>query len=100
MKTKKTELNNGHISNELDSLPEWTPDLPVLRALFASHNGLTALPERLLAQPQSRLEVLHLPHNRLQALPPPRRQLSLVHLTLQDNELTALPVNFFANTLR
>ncbi|XP_023246185.1 protein phosphatase PHLPP-like protein [Copidosoma floridanum] len=87
--------------NELDSLPEWTPELPVLRALFASHNKLTALPDRLLSQPTaSRLEVLHLPHNRLQALPPPRRQLSLVHLTLQDNALTALPANFFANTLK
>ncbi|XP_076675085.1 PH domain leucine-rich repeat protein phosphatase isoform X2 [Andrena cerasifolii] len=83
--------------NNLDALPEWTPDLPVLRALFASHNALTALPERLLTQP-SRLEVLHLPHNRLQALPPPRKPLNIVHLTLQDNALTALPTSFFVNT--
>nr|XP_031850312.1 PH domain leucine-rich repeat-containing protein phosphatase 2 [Nomia melanderi] len=83
--------------NNLDALPEWTPDLPVLRALFASHNALTALPDRLLTQP-SRLEVLHLPHNRLQALPPPRKPLNIVHLTLQDNALTVLPTSFFANT--
>ncbi|XP_058804924.1 protein phosphatase PHLPP-like protein [Phymastichus coffea] len=83
--------------NELESLPDWTPELPQLRALFASHNGLSTLPERLLSQP-SRLEVLHLPHNRLQALPPPRRALSLVHLTLQDNQLTALPAHFFTYT--
>ncbi|XP_076232908.1 PH domain leucine-rich repeat protein phosphatase [Calliopsis andreniformis] len=83
--------------NNLDALPEWTPDLPVLRALFASHNSLTALPDRLLTQP-SRLEVLHLPHNRLQALPPPRKPLNIVHLTLQDNALTALPTSFFVNT--
>ncbi|XP_015434327.1 PREDICTED: protein phosphatase PHLPP-like protein [Dufourea novaeangliae] len=83
--------------NNLDALPEWTPDLPVLRALFASHNALTALPDRLLTQP-SRLEVLHLPHNRLQALPPPRKPLNIVHLTLQDNALTALPASFFSNT--
>ncbi|XP_012151095.2 PH domain leucine-rich repeat protein phosphatase [Megachile rotundata] len=83
--------------NNLDALPEWTPDLPVLRALFASHNALTALPDRLLTQP-SRLEVLHLPHNRLQALPPPRKPLNIVHLTLQDNALTALPTSFFVNT--
>ncbi|XP_043480115.1 uncharacterized protein LOC122509876 isoform X2 [Leptopilina heterotoma] len=83
--------------NSLDSLPEWTPELPVLRALFASHNALTALPDRLLSQP-SRLEVLHLPHNRLQALPPPRRPLNIVHLTLQGNALTALPTSFFVNT--
>ncbi|KAL7304086.1 hypothetical protein TKK_0003547 [Trichogramma kaykai] len=97
-----TNLEHLDVSyNELDSLPEWTPDLPVLRALFASHNLLTALPDRLLSQQaSSRLEVLHLPHNRLQALPPPRRQLGLVHLTLQDNALTALPANFFHNTLK
>ncbi|XP_060811506.1 PH domain leucine-rich repeat-containing protein phosphatase 2 isoform X2 [Bombus pascuorum] len=83
--------------NNLDALPEWIPDLPLLRALFASHNALTALPDRLLTQP-SRLEVLHLPHNRLQALPPPRKPLNIVHLTLQDNALTALPTSFFANT--
>ncbi|XP_033323175.2 PH domain leucine-rich repeat protein phosphatase [Megalopta genalis] len=83
--------------NNLDALPEWTPDLPVLRALFASHNALTALPDRLLTQP-SRLEVLHLPHNRLQALPPPRKPLNIVHLTLQDNALTVLPTSFFTNT--
>ncbi|XP_034182760.2 PH domain leucine-rich repeat protein phosphatase [Osmia lignaria lignaria] len=83
--------------NNLDALPEWTPDLPVLRALFASHNTLTALPDRLLTQP-SRLEVLHLPHNRLQALPPPRKPLNIVHLTLQDNALTVLPMSFFVNT--
>ncbi|XP_017875246.2 PH domain leucine-rich repeat-containing protein phosphatase 2 [Ceratina calcarata] len=83
--------------NNLDALPEWTPDLPLLRALFASHNALTALPDRLLTQP-SRLEVLHLPHNRLQALPPPRKPLNIVHLTLQDNALTALPTSFFTNT--
>ncbi|CAK9809411.1 Protein phosphatase PHLPP-like protein [Anthophora plagiata] len=83
--------------NNLDALPEWTPDLPLLRALFASHNALTALPDRLLTQP-SRLEVLHLPHNRLQALPPPRKPLNIVHLTLQDNALTALPTSFFINT--
>ncbi|KAG9433012.1 PH domain leucine-rich repeat-containing protein phosphatase 2 [Apis mellifera carnica] len=83
--------------NNLDALPEWIPDLPLLRALFASHNALTALPDRLLTQP-SRLEVLHLPHNRLQALPPPRKPLNIVHLTLQDNALTALPTSFFINT--
>ncbi|CAL7946887.1 unnamed protein product [Xylocopa violacea] len=83
--------------NNLDALPEWTPDLPLLRALFASHNALTALPDRLLTQP-SRLEVLHLPHNRLQALPPPRKPLNIVHLTLQDNALTALPTSFFSHT--
>ncbi|KAK9303731.1 hypothetical protein QLX08_004617 [Tetragonisca angustula] len=83
--------------NNLDALPEWIPDLPLLRALFASHNALTALPDRLLTQP-SRLEVLHLPHNRLQALPPPRKPLNIVHLTLQDNALTALPTSFFLNT--
>lgn len=69
----------------------------MLRALFASHNALTALPDRLLTQP-SRLEVLHLPHNRLQALPPPRKPLNIVHMTLQDNALTALPTSFFLNT--
>ncbi|XP_054007050.1 PH domain leucine-rich repeat-containing protein phosphatase 2 [Hylaeus anthracinus] len=93
-------INLEHLDvsyNNLDALPEWTPDLPVLRALFASHNALTALPDRLLTQP-SRLEVLHLPHNRLQALPPPRKPLNIVHLTLQDNALTALPTSFFANT--
>lgn len=86
-----------YFSNNLDALPEWIPDLPLLRALFASHNALTALPDRLLTQP-SRLEVLHLPHNRLQALPPPRKPLNIVHLTLQDNALTALPTSFFINT--
>ncbi|XP_066597765.1 protein phosphatase PHLPP-like protein isoform X2 [Prorops nasuta] len=93
-------INLEHLDisyNNLDTLPEWTPDLPVLRALFASHNALTALPDRLLTQP-SRLEVLHLPHNRLQALPPPRRPLNIVHLTLQGNALTALPGSFFVNT--
>ncbi|XP_076161636.1 PH domain leucine-rich repeat protein phosphatase [Ptiloglossa arizonensis] len=93
-------INLEHLDvsyNNLDALPEWTPDLPVLRALFASHNALTALPDRLLTQP-SRLEVLHLPHNRLQALPPPRKPLNIVHLTLQDNALTALPTSFFINT--
>ncbi|XP_024947402.1 PH domain leucine-rich repeat-containing protein phosphatase 2 isoform X2 [Cephus cinctus] len=95
-----TNLEHLDISyNALDALPEWTPDLPVLRALFASHNALTALPDRLLSQP-SRLEVLHLPHNRLQALPPPRRPLNVVHLTLQGNSLTALPMSFFAYTER
>lgn len=84
-------------SNNLDALPEWTTELPALRVLFASHNALTALPDRLLSQP-SRLEVLHLPHNRLQALPPPRRPLNIVHLTLQGNMLTTLPTSFFANT--
>ncbi|XP_051166849.1 PH domain leucine-rich repeat-containing protein phosphatase 2 isoform X2 [Leptopilina boulardi] len=93
-----TNLEHLDVSyNSLDSLPEWTPELPVLRALFASHNALTALPDRLLSQP-SRLEVLHLPHNRLQALPPPRRPLNIVHLTLQGNALTALPTSFFVNT--
>ncbi|XP_048514839.1 uncharacterized protein LOC105689606 isoform X2 [Athalia rosae] len=93
-----TNLEHLDISyNSLDSLPDWTPELPLLRALFASNNALTALPDRLLSQ-SSRLEVLHLPHNRLQALPPPRRPLNLAHLTLQGNTLTALPENFFANT--
>lgn len=85
------------VSNNLDALPEWTTELPTLRVLFASHNALTALPDRLLSQP-SRLEVLHLPHNRLQALPPPRRPLNIVHLTLQGNMLTTLPTSFFTNT--
>ncbi|XP_063972964.1 protein phosphatase PHLPP-like protein isoform X2 [Diachasmimorpha longicaudata] len=85
--------------NCLDALPEWISDLPGLRALFASHNDLTALPDRLLSQP-SRLEVLHLPQNRLQALPPPRKPLNIVHLTLQGNALTALPTTFFQNTER
>lgn len=89
----------NYSSNCLDTLPEWIPELPVLRALFASHNDLTALPDRLLSQP-SRLEVLHLPHNRLQALPPPRKPLNIVHLTLQGNALTALPSTFFQNTER
>ncbi|KAL0117499.1 hypothetical protein PUN28_010372 [Cardiocondyla obscurior] len=93
-----TNLEHLDVSyNNLDALPEWTTELPVLRVLFASHNALTALPDRLLSQP-SRLEVLHLPHNRLQALPPPRRPLNIVHLTLQGNMLTALPTSFFANT--
>ncbi|XP_043275194.1 uncharacterized protein Phlpp [Venturia canescens] len=95
-------MNLEHLDvsyNSLEALPEWIPDLPVLRALFASHNALTALPDRLLSQP-SRLEVLHLPHNRLQALPPPRNPLNIVHLTLQGNALTALPTSFFANTER
>lgn len=86
-----------HSSNNLDALPEWIPELPFLRALFASHNDLIALPDRLFSHP-SRLEVLHLDHNRLQALPPPRRALNLVHLTLQGNALTALPSGFFTNT--
>ncbi|XP_046588915.1 PH domain leucine-rich repeat-containing protein phosphatase 2 [Neodiprion lecontei] len=95
-----TNLEHLDISyNSLDSLPDWTPEAPLLRALFASNNALTALPDRLLSQP-SRLEVLHLPHNRLQALPPPRRPLNLAHLTLQGNTLTALPENFFHNTTR
>ncbi|KAK0090491.1 hypothetical protein PV325_013397 [Microctonus aethiopoides] len=93
-----TNLEHLDVSyNCLDALPEWISDLPVLRALFASHNDLTALPDRLLSQP-SRLEVLHLPHNRLQALPPPRKPLNIVHLTLQGNALTALPLTFFLNT--
>ncbi|XP_032674253.1 PH domain leucine-rich repeat-containing protein phosphatase 2 [Odontomachus brunneus] len=93
-------INLEHLDvsyNNLDALPEWTTELPALRVLFASHNTLTALPDRLLSQP-SRLEVLHLPHNRLQALPPPRRPLNIVHLTLQGNMLTTLPTSFFANT--
>ncbi|XP_011684304.1 PREDICTED: PH domain leucine-rich repeat-containing protein phosphatase 2 [Wasmannia auropunctata] len=93
-------INLEHLDvsyNNLDALPEWTTELPALRVLFASHNALTALPDRLLSQP-SRLEVLHLPHNRLQALPPPRRPLNIVHLTLQGNMLTTLPTSFFANT--
>ncbi|XP_020290995.1 PH domain leucine-rich repeat-containing protein phosphatase 2 isoform X2 [Pseudomyrmex gracilis] len=93
-------INLEHLDvsyNNLDALPEWTTELPALRVLFASHNALTALPDRLLSQP-SRLEVLHLPHNRLQALPPPRRPLNIVHLTLQGNMLTTLPVSFFTNT--
>ncbi|XP_074107682.1 PH domain leucine-rich repeat protein phosphatase isoform X2 [Cotesia typhae] len=95
-----TNLEHLDVSyNCLDALPEWISDLPVLRALFASHNDLTALPDRLLSQP-SRLEVLHLPHNRLQALPPPRKPLNIVHLTLQGNALTALPTTFFQNTER
>ncbi|XP_044014034.1 PH domain leucine-rich repeat-containing protein phosphatase 2 [Aphidius gifuensis] len=95
-----TNLEHLDVSyNCLDTLPEWIPELPVLRALFASHNDLTALPDRLLSQP-SRLEVLHLPHNRLQALPPPRKPLNIVHLTLQGNALTALPSTFFQNTER
>nr|XP_012227057.1 PREDICTED: PH domain leucine-rich repeat protein phosphatase 1 isoform X2 [Linepithema humile] len=93
-----TNLEHLDVSyNNLDALPEWTTELPALRALFASHNALTALPDRLLSQP-SRLEVLHLPHNRLQALPPPRRPLNIVHLTLQGNMLTTLPTSFFTNT--
>lgn len=83
-------------SNNLDILPEWMTELPALRVLFASHNALTALPDKLLSQP-SRLEVLHLPHNRLQALPPPRKPLNIVHLTLQGNMLTTLPISFFTN---
>ncbi|XP_011302435.1 protein phosphatase PHLPP-like protein [Fopius arisanus] len=95
-----TNLEHLDVSyNCLDALPEWISDLPGLRALFASHNDLTALPDRLLSQP-SRLEVLHLPHNRLQALPPPRKPLNIVHLTLQGNALTALPITFFQNTER
>ncbi|XP_053596698.1 PH domain leucine-rich repeat protein phosphatase 1 [Microplitis demolitor] len=95
-----TNLEHLDVSyNCLDALPEWISDLPVLRALFVSHNDLTALPDRLLSQP-SRLEVLHLPHNRLQALPPPRKPLNIVHLTLQGNALTALPTTFFQNTER
>ncbi|XP_018340691.1 PREDICTED: protein phosphatase PHLPP-like protein isoform X1 [Trachymyrmex septentrionalis] len=93
-------INLEHLDvsyNNLDALPEWTTELPALRVLFASHNALTALPDRLLSQP-SRLEVLHLPHNRLQALPPPRRPLNIVHLTLQGNMLTTLPTSFFTNT--
>ncbi|XP_039305521.1 PH domain leucine-rich repeat-containing protein phosphatase 2 isoform X2 [Solenopsis invicta] len=93
-----TNLEHLDVSyNNLDTLPEWTTEVPALRVLFASHNALTALPDRLLSQP-SRLEVLHLPHNRLQALPPPRRPLNIVHLTLQGNMLTTLPTSFFANT--
>ncbi|XP_072767661.1 PH domain leucine-rich repeat-containing protein phosphatase 2 isoform X1 [Anoplolepis gracilipes] len=93
-----TNLEHLDVSyNNLDALPEWTTELPALRVLFASHNALTALPDRLLSQP-SRLEVLHLPHNRLQALPPPRRPLNIVHLTLQGNMLTTLPTSFFVNT--
>ncbi|XP_019887893.2 protein phosphatase PHLPP-like protein isoform X2 [Ooceraea biroi] len=93
-------INLEHLDisyNNLDALPEWTTELPALRVLFASHNALTALPDKLLSQP-SRLEVLHLPHNRLQALPPPRRPLNIAHLTLQGNMLTTLPTSFFANT--
>ncbi|KAL6449254.1 hypothetical protein ACFW04_000712 [Cataglyphis niger] len=93
-----TNLEHLDVSyNNLDALPEWMTELPALRVLFASHNALTALPDRLLSQP-SRLEVLHLPHNRLQALPPPRRPLNIVHLTLQGNMLTTLPTSFFTNT--
>lgn len=84
-------------SNLMDALPEWIVDLPLLCALFASHNALTSLPDGLLSH-APRLQVLHLPHNKLQALPPPRLPINLVHMTLQSNAITALPPKFFAHT--
>ncbi|XP_034945281.1 protein phosphatase PHLPP-like protein isoform X2 [Chelonus insularis] len=85
--------------NSLDGLPEWISDLPNLHTLFASHNDLTFLPDKLLSQPSS-LEVLDLSHNRLQSLPSPKKPLNIVHLTLQDNALKTLPTTFFQYTER
>lgn len=84
-------------SNRLASLPGWVAGCSRLRALFASHNELTALPQQLLSGQLPHLHTLQLSYNQLQQLPPvsSRLPLPLAHLFLQSNRLAALPAQLF-----
>lgn len=89
-------------SNRLASLPGWVGGCSRLRALFASHNDLTAVPQQLLSGQLPHLHTLQLSYNQLQQLPPTssRLPLALHHLFLQSNRLAALPCNLFTAATR
>jgi len=87
-------------SNELESLPDWIAGCHQLRALFASHNKLKALPDHLFCNELSSLQTLQLSYNQLQTLPGVIHDIPLQELFLQSNSLTALPANFFSVSAR
>jgi len=84
----------------LESLPDWTAGCYQLRALFASHNKLQALPEHLFCSELSSLQTLQLSYNQLQSLPAVIRHIPLQELFLQSNSLATLPANFFTISTR
>ncbi|KAE8743579.1 hypothetical protein FOCC_FOCC010826 [Frankliniella occidentalis] len=96
------QLEHLDVSNRLATLPGWVGGCSRLRALFASHNELTAAPQQLLSGQLPNLHTLQLSYNELQQLPAvsSRLPLALHHLFLQSNRLAALPCNLFTVATR
>ncbi|XP_050307390.1 protein phosphatase PHLPP-like protein isoform X2 [Anthonomus grandis grandis] len=81
--------------NDLQTLPDWLSGCSDLRALFASNNSLTTLPDHLFCNEMPYLQTVQLAYNQLQYLPMIQRRLPIEELFLQNNSLAELPDDFF-----
>ncbi|XP_074644531.1 PH domain leucine-rich repeat-containing protein phosphatase 2-like [Tubulanus polymorphus] len=85
--------------NRIQFLPEALATCFFLQRLYASHNALKALPERILCDAKQ-LRSIHVNHNNISQLPLELEDFKLEEFLIQHNRLANVPANFFKHAIR